>query len=378
MPELSDHLRAWADEPRPVTAAEARRAAAGGGRSHRSRPRLLLAAAAAVVVVAATVVLAGRGDGGDPKVRVTPAAPSTTAPSSTGSTTSTTFRVNPPPIERRPATFVAHDDRHRLVVVDAGTGTVTRVLASFDDPADFGGGQKEPVATGNFLDGVVVSPDGRTVYYGTCCEPAPGEVFSVPISGGTPTSVGYGADPAVSPDGTRLAVVLVEDLVVLDLRGGPSTTYRLGAGVVAANPSWSPDGSTIAVERRTEAIGEIVLVDLVRDRDATAAGRVVATTDAHGVPTLPLFDHRGGLHIVRTPDAASREEERWVSRIETLVPETGVVVRAQDLDHRIQDQRIDATGSWLLQIASDGTVTSMTLEDGGREVRPGRWNDAAW
>lgn len=65
----------------------------------------------------------------------------------------------------------------------------------------------EPFAGGSFLGAIAVGPDRRSVYYERCCEPAPGMVFRVDVDGGEPQRVTDGAFPALSPDGSRLAVV---------------------------------------------------------------------------------------------------------------------------------------------------------------------------
>lgn len=53
-------------------------------------------------------------------------------------------------------------------------------------------------------DEVAVTPDGKTVYYAVksgCTQ----DIYSVPVSGGTPAEVTAGMLPAISPDGTELA-----------------------------------------------------------------------------------------------------------------------------------------------------------------------------
>lgn len=76
-----------------------------------------------------------------------------------------------------PARWVGQDGDHRLVVVDTASGDVVRVLETFDDPDTFTEETGEPYAGGSFLGAIAVSPDGRTVYWERCCEPAPGVIF---------------------------------------------------------------------------------------------------------------------------------------------------------------------------------------------------------
>src|SRR3546814_56843 len=97
------------------------------------------------------------------------------------------------------------------------------------------------------IDAVELSPDGEWIYFSTCCEPAVGTTYRVPIGGGEPERVGDGAYPRVSPDGRYLALGAgyVVSVVDLDRPGTLPASYEVpssGAGLVA----WSPDGTQLA------------------------------------------------------------------------------------------------------------------------------------
>src|SRR5262245_41353338 len=74
--------------------------------------------------------------------------------------------------------------------------------------------------------------------------------------GGSTVNLGFGFDPAVSPDGTRVAFVVLSeplgyslefaDIAVVDLRDG--TSISLTPGDRAAAPAWSRDGGRIAFQ----------------------------------------------------------------------------------------------------------------------------------
>jgi WD40-like Beta Propeller Repeat len=122
---------------------------------------------------------------------------------------------------------------------------------------------------------MAVSPDGKTAYVTVASGPessgvdsAPFEILAVPLDGAKPTvTVSDAVDPAVSPDGTRLAyledtlpargMVLQrpsETVVIFNLKSKTQQMYNLGvtflegSGPNAVNGlSWSPFGATLAV-----------------------------------------------------------------------------------------------------------------------------------
>jgi hypothetical protein len=97
---------------------------------------------------------------------------------------------------------------------------------------------------------VAVTADTQFAYVGYE-RPSP-VIESIPLSGGTPTYVAAGMDPAVSPDGTELAYASVasnnSDVVVRDLATGAQQTVDLSSGAALLNAlSWSPDGTELAL-----------------------------------------------------------------------------------------------------------------------------------
>lgn len=173
-----------------------------------------------------------------------PVTSSTTEPSPSREPTTT---IEPGGV---PARWVGHDEEHRLVVVDTDSGEALRVLETFDDADVFTEETGEPLAAGSFLGDITVSPDGGTVYWERCCEPAPGVIFRAPVDGGEPEQVTLGAFPALSPDGSQLAVVELQWITVVDLATGDARRFTAGGDrgpSALANPAWSPDGATLAL-----------------------------------------------------------------------------------------------------------------------------------
>lgn len=267
-----------------------------------------------------------------------------------------------------PVRWVGHDGDHRLVVVDTSSGEVVRVLATFDDPDDFTGETGEPFAAGSFLGDITVSPDGETVYWERCCEPAPGAIFRAPVNGGEPEQVTLGAFPALSPDGSQLAVVELQWITVIDL--GTGDARRVEAGVdrrpaALANPAWSPDGRTLAFERYDNGLerGQIMVLD-VEGAASLDDARLLTSADEAGTPMLPTFDRVGRLHIVRQQGTVAQPGAGPDGPAEAVVldPVTGGVISRRSLSAAVLEQDHDPSNSYLVRAFADGRVEYRTLD----------------
>ena len=119
---------------------------------------------------------------------------------------------------------------------------------------------------GTWMD-VDVSPDGRTLAFALL-----GDIYTMPITGGTPTRIAQGlaweVQPRFSPDGSRIAFVSDrgggDNIWTMrtdgsDMRQVTKETFRL-----INQPSWSPDGRYIVAKKhfttqRSLGTGEIWL-----------------------------------------------------------------------------------------------------------------------
>ncbi|MDX1393798.1 MAG: amidohydrolase family protein [Gemmatimonadota bacterium] len=109
---------------------------------------------------------------------------------------------------------------------------------------------------------VDVSPDGRTIVFDML-----GDLFTVPIEGGTATRITSGLafdmQPRYSPDGSELVFISDrsggENIWTLELATGDTTQITRGNGTSWMSPEWAPDGEYIAASRGETRLGGVKL-----------------------------------------------------------------------------------------------------------------------
>jgi len=98
---------------------------------------------------------------------------------------------------------------------------------------------------------VALTPDGKVLIFSML-----GHLFRLPVTGGSAEQLTFGpyydTDPAVSPDGNRVAFVSDRDgsegnIFILDL--GSKQVSPLTREARAGRPAWSPDGKAIVYKR---------------------------------------------------------------------------------------------------------------------------------
>ena len=264
--------------------------------------------------------------------------------------------------------------RGALVLLSPATGTPVRTL----------------VHAGVVGEEISVAPDGRLIYFSRrhgCVD----DVYSVAASGGQPVLITSGSLPAVSPDGTSLAVA--RQPVLSDHcpapSGDPSMQYSLvirtlGTGVEHVYPmlpagqssglpapishlSWSADGSRLAVSIAAIQDNEgwqIVLLDT-----ATAQDYLAGTGDTAVPVTGPMARRSYWREGVFMPDGelfVSRAccagvPVRNVSRLMWEVSTSGalrhlVAIGFPALEHT--SLAVNRSGKWLLYLAGTALYVS--------------------
>jgi hypothetical protein len=205
-----------------------------------------------------------------------------------------------------------------------------------------------------------VSPDGETVWFSVCCEPAGGLLLRVPFDGGAPAeSAGFGYDPTFGSTTRFVATAFADGLQIVDWLGdsGRRWTSDLWSGNYQ-EVAWSLDGETLVVQ-----VGrELAVVPL----DATGFNEAETGGDADAARLLPgdawsspVF-RRDGLLVAANHCCGSAS-----SPVEVVDVGTGEVVDALDLTGPVLDLDYDATGEWLVAVVGGGTgVIRMVAPDG--------------
>jgi len=122
------------------------------------------------------------------------------------------------------------------------------------------------VDEGTWMD-VDVSPDGQTLAFTLL-----GDIYTMPITGGTPRRIAEGlawdVQPRFSPDGTRIAFTSDrgggDNIWVMNLDGSDKRQVTKEDFRLLNQPTWSPDGRFIAAKKhfttqRSAGTGEIWL-----------------------------------------------------------------------------------------------------------------------
>jgi hypothetical protein len=273
-----------------------------------------------------------------------------------------------------------------LVRVDSSSGSATQTL----------------VPSGVLGDDISVSPDGSTVYFavGQGCK---AQVESIPASGGSPTVIGQGESPAISPDGSKLAFAIEPSLTQGCVPSNPNLAplYKLvirtvnsGAEQVLPLPpqvqqgglpspishlSWAADSTRLAVSTSAVQDNEgwnVWIVDTSVAKYYVQPGAGVTFIPVTGSPTPQRSYLREGIFLPDGDLFISRAccggvPIRNTSRLMWVVNTSGslvhqVAIGFANLEH--YSLASDASGQWLLYLAGHDLYVS---QGGNRPSRIG-------
>lgn len=246
--DLRDHLRDLSAAPSvPAEAVPTTPVLARIRRGRARRATAVATVSAAAVLAIGAVVYAAPWRVPPPPPADTPEPTATSEPAPTPTPTETPEPTEEPPTAT-PAPY-AITSGGDLIELDPETGAVVRTVASSPD----------------WTESLSLTPDRRYAYVGAMSysdEGAdwPGEIQRVSLADGAVETVLTSAnDPAVSPDGTRLAYLAYapgdarateRSLTVMDLRTGTVTAsiqdeQCVECERIVTTPTWLPDGRLV-------------------------------------------------------------------------------------------------------------------------------------
>lgn len=273
---------------------------------------------AAALAVAATLVTAacGPAEGPGPSASTSvPEVPATTVPGT----------------PQRPAPLVAVNADGAVVVVDGGTGAVTRTLAP---------------AAGGVSGGVTLSADKATAYFDRLASGGMPTIYAVPTDGSAaPTVLAAGASPDAHPTGTKLAYLTTTQVIVLDTATG--TQQAWSSGGPGSSLTWAADGTRLMWVR-----DQTQLMSL--NPAAGAQPRVVTGGEAD--PGEKIYATLGGSgYVVGSAIVSSGPADTSVARM-TLYSDQTVDRLPTEENAGYRDRAVDASGHWGLRVDALGNL----------------------
>ena len=330
-------------------------------------------AAAAVLLATPAMFVAACGGSGSSAGRPTV---TVTAPAGSGGGGGLGASTPGTPASGGKPGIVAVTTAGSLVRLDPGSGTATQTL----------------VPSGVLGDEISVSPGGATVYF-AARHGCMGVIESVPIAGGSPTVLGQGVLPAISPDGSKLAFAVepsltqgcfpntanLAPLYKLVIRTMSSGTDRLlplppqvqkgGLPSPISHLSWAADSTRLAVSTSAVQDNEgwnVWIVDTSVAKYYVQPGSGVTYVPVTGSPAPRRSYLREGIFLPDGNLFVSRAccggvPIRNTSRLMWVVNLSGnlvhqVAIGFANLDH--DSLAADASGQWLLYLANHDLYVS--------------------
>jgi hypothetical protein len=307
-------------------------------------------------VIAAAAIVLGMGCASDDTAR--PVGGDAALPPATAVLTSTQA---PAPVAASPtrtafpSTFVAVREWTRLAVVDTVTGEDQRVLFDLGPQGQTGDGDLPPSKA---INGLALSPDGTTAYFSVSSGPGPDVLYRVRLDGTPAEQIGSGSQPAVSPDGHRLAYLERHTVVVQDLATGAVTRYPSDDDLMI-EPwvlAWAADSRHLVFAAQdTESFATLRVLDTSTPGTLAGSRRLAVGTDGElWLTGVRVSDGLVGAIVAPLlPESDVAEPGRVFVLLD---PVTGAEKGRLDLPFAAAQAAYDATGLHQLFLDQDGTV----------------------
>jgi dipeptidyl aminopeptidase/acylaminoacyl peptidase len=234
---------------------------------------------------------------------------------------------------------------------------------------------------GQELTGLTFSADGRTLVYVRGGDhganwPAEGnlmpdpssspvqpkmQVWAVATAGGTPTVIGEGDNPAISPRGDRVAYVRDRRIWIAPLDGSKTGEQTFFARGVSDSPAWSPDGTKLAFESIRDDHSFVGIYT-----DATHPIEYVSASTSRDTEPRWSIDGRS-IAFVRQPGRGGVPAPPLVSRPSPWSIWAGNVDSAREVwksGSALVDSISRTEGGVNLHWAADGTLVYLSYQDG--------------
>jgi len=209
-----------------------------------------------------------------------------------------------------------------------------------------------------------ITPDGGTVVTGWAVDDEPGfprpQLVAIDVATGAHRVLAADAgasfsDPVISPDGTRVACVRVQDstydeaplpqLWIVDLAGGEGRAVAADADLWPTSPVWAADGSALFFTSDHQGHHPIFRVDLATDTmpQLTSSGHYTSVqVSPDGETVYALRDH------IDAPPTPVRLPSRSTAEPPATIPALGAVELSGRLDE-------------ISTVVDDGTVVRAWL-----------------
>jgi dipeptidyl aminopeptidase/acylaminoacyl peptidase len=194
------------------------------------------------------------------------------------------------------------------------------------------------------------------------------QIWSVPVTGGTPKMIGEGDNPAVSPDTDRVAFIRNRQIWIAPLDGSRQPQQLFYARGNSESPEWSPDGKTLAF---VSSRGDHSFIGLYKPDQPIRFIAPSTSRDSQPVWSLDgkkiAFLRQPGTGGTPRPPLARTESPSWEVMVAEIPAESAQdipAVTAVTSGQSPVDRILQNPGGIGLQWAADDHLIFMSYRDG--------------